>query len=366
MRSQSQSPPGDLEPTLFLAPATVHPRLSECLGAIFCAGQTCQAVDVTLTQLEAFVLVARLGSVKAAAQALAVSEPAVSGALAALRHHLGDPLVTRTAKGMTLTTGGQHLVSIASRMINLAAEAETAVRQAAGGPARLRIVATSTVAEFAVPPLLDAFTARAGSVESTVGVAATTEMAALLQERLADVAIGPRLSGDNTTGLLSEPIFRYRLVVVAAPSHRLATTRGIHFRDLASDDWLVDPAGADPSTEVGTLLDRVKVPADRIRVFPSQAAALVAAGDQQGIAPAISHLVQRDIDSGRLVALDVAGTPIELLWHATMLTADRRVPAASALRRFLSTPEAMQAMHRSDGGVPASRFRPPVYVTIWS
>jgi hypothetical protein len=32
----------------------------------------------------------------------------------------------------------------------------------------------------------------------------------------------------------------------------------------------------------------------------------------------------------------------------------------------LSTPDAMQAMHRSDGGVPASRFRPPVYVTLWS
>src|SRR5688500_9366645 len=118
--------------------------------------------DMTLTQLEAFVLVARLGSVKAAAQALNVSEPAVSGALAALRHHLGDPLVTRTSAGMTLTSGGQRLVGIASRMINLAAEAEVVVRQEAGAPERLRVVATSTVAEFAVPPLLDAFSTRAG------------------------------------------------------------------------------------------------------------------------------------------------------------------------------------------------------------
>jgi hypothetical protein len=48
------------------------------------------------------------------------------------------------------------------------------------------------------------------------------------------------------------------------------------------------------------------------------------------------------------------------------LGVDRRSSATSALRRFLGTPEAMQAMHRSDGGVPASRFRPPVYVTLWS
>ena len=45
---------------------------------------------MTLTQLNAFVLVARLGSVTAAANALGVSESAVSQALSALRLHLGD------------------------------------------------------------------------------------------------------------------------------------------------------------------------------------------------------------------------------------------------------------------------------------
>ena len=45
---------------------------------------------MTLTQLNAFVLVARLGSVTSAANALGVSESAVSQALTALRQHLGD------------------------------------------------------------------------------------------------------------------------------------------------------------------------------------------------------------------------------------------------------------------------------------
>ena len=57
---------------------------------------------MTLTQLNAFVLVARLGSVTAAANALGVSEPAVSQALSALRLHLGDQLVSRGPGGMTL------------------------------------------------------------------------------------------------------------------------------------------------------------------------------------------------------------------------------------------------------------------------
>ena len=72
---------------------------------------------MTLTQLNAFVLVARLGSVTAAANALGVSEPAVSQALSALRQHLGDQLVTRGPAGMTLTAGGSRLLSAASQIV---------------------------------------------------------------------------------------------------------------------------------------------------------------------------------------------------------------------------------------------------------
>ena len=132
---------------------------------------------MTLTQLKAFVLVARLGSVKAAARALGVSEPAVSGALAALRKHLGDPLITPSSHGMALSGGGQRLVGIASQMINLAAEAEAAIRSAQGAPQRLRVAATSTVAEFVAPPLIEAFTTRTPLVETTVGVSSSEEMA---------------------------------------------------------------------------------------------------------------------------------------------------------------------------------------------
>ena len=55
-----------------------------------CPGGGHNGRDMTLTQLNAFVLVARLGSVTAAANAQGVSESAVSQALSALRLHLGE------------------------------------------------------------------------------------------------------------------------------------------------------------------------------------------------------------------------------------------------------------------------------------
>ena len=52
-------------------------------------------LTVTLNQLKVFVLVVRLGSLRAAANALGISEPAVSQAIGALRESLGDPLIER-------------------------------------------------------------------------------------------------------------------------------------------------------------------------------------------------------------------------------------------------------------------------------
>ncbi|TDC96990.1 LysR family transcriptional regulator [Actinomadura sp. 7K507] len=307
---------------------------------------------MTLTQLGAFVLVARLGSVKEAARALNVSEPAVSQALAALRQHLTDPLLVRGPGGMTLTEGGTRLLPIASQMVVLGAEAEGAVRAAQGAPEALRVVAVPAIAEFVATPLLDAFAARsAREVEGSAGVVAGREMPVLLHNRLADVALGPHLADDQ--GLVSEPVFRASLVAVgtAAVPHPL---------------WLVDPSGTDPSSETSRLLRRLKVPEDRVRVYPNQTAAWGAAADGDGLAVALAHLVAPRVQRGELRVIATPATPVEIRWHATTLAPDRRPPLSGSFRRFLGTAEALHIMRSPGSGVPPSRFRPPVYVTIWS
>ncbi|HVQ96475.1 MAG TPA: LysR family transcriptional regulator [Mycobacteriales bacterium] len=318
---------------------------------------------MTLTQLGAFVLVARLGTVKAAATALGVTEPAVSQALAALRQHLGDPLLVRAANGMTLTPGGNRLLPIASQMVALGAEAEAAVRAARGAPEQLRVVATSSLAEFVATPLLDAFARRAaGSIDTSSGVAAATEMPVLVGNRLADLALGPDLSRPGLhpgADLVSEPIFRYRLVVVGSGRSRPAG-------GPAGWSWLVDPSGTDPGSDTGELLRRLRVPDSRVRVFPNQTAAWAAAAGGAGVAPAIAHLAAPQLRRGELAIVEVPATPVEGCWYVSTLSRDRRPVVAGSLRHFLGTPEAMQLMRSPGTGLPPSRFRPPVYVTIWS
>ncbi len=315
---------------------------------------------MTLTQLNAFVLVARLGSVTSAANALGVSESAVSQALTALRQHLGDQLVSRGPSGMTLTPGGSRLLATASQIVVLGAEAHAAVRAAQGAPEQLRVVATSTLAEFVVSPLMEAFTRRfAGALEVSAGVAVSNEMGVLVANRLADLAIGPEVTSDPALPVVSEPVFRYRLVVVGAAQPRL---QGAPHQWR----WLVDPAGTDPGSDTGQLLAALRVPDSMIRVFPNQTAAWAAAADGAGVAPAVEHLVAQQVRRGELSLVEVPGTPVGSCWYVTLLERQHRSTAASSLRRFLGTPEAMHLMRSPAAGVPPSRFRPPVYVTIWS
>ena len=206
---------------------------------------------------------------------------------------------------MTLTAGGSRLLATASQIVVLGAEAHAAVRAAQGAPEQLRLVASPTFAEFVASPLTEAFRRRfAGPLEVSSGVAVTHEMAVLVGNRLADVAIGPSVASDPGLPVVSEPIFRYRLVVVTAGQSRL---RG----SPASWRWLVDPSGTDPESDTGQLLAALRIPEDMIGVFPNQTAAWAAAADGAGVAPAVEHLVTQQLRRGELSLVDVPGTPVD-------------------------------------------------------
>jgi DNA-binding transcriptional LysR family regulator len=317
---------------------------------------------VTLGQLRSFATVARLGSVKAAAKELGVSEPAVSEAVKALRRDLGDELFLRRNGGIALTLGGERLAGAAAEILGIADQARRAVREARGEAALLRVATTATVSEHVVAPLIDAFRRRTPHVEVSVEVEPGGSFADLVGNRRIDVALGSRPAAETALGLESVPFLRYRQVVVAARGHRLAGTSDVSPSALAGQRWLVGPSGAD----VSAFLARHRMAPPDAHAYSSDAAALAAVEAGHGIALAVAHTVVDQLRRGDLARLDVRGTPVHGLWHATCLAPDRRTAAAWALMRFVTTPEAVQAMLTGGTGVPAGRFRAATYVTLWS
>lgn len=321
---------------------------------------------MTLSQLRAFVLVARLGSVRAAASELGVSEPAVSGAIAALRKELGDDLYVRAGGGLTVTAGGRRLAARAVEILGLAEAARREVADARGAQSRLRIAATGAVAEYAAPPVIALLTRRFPGLEVELAAEPADDFGATLVDRRADVTLGPAPLG---AAFLAVPFLRARVVVVGGARHRLAGHAPVPARALATEPWLVGPDGLDPSGAVGRWLARQRVLPRDVRVFASSGSALAAVARGQGVGLAILHTVRADLRGGTLVVLPVQGTPLDERWSATTLGHDRLPDAASALQRLLTTPEATQAIvsgPSGPSGTPPARMRPSVYVTLWS
>ena len=319
---------------------------------------------MTFTQLRAFATVARLGSLSTAATALGVTEPAVSAALASLRRDLGDPLYVRVRGGIRLTPGGERLAAAAAEILGLEDRLRREVGETRGERGLLRLVVSPTVAEYVSAPLLDAFTRRRPTLEVAQEVASAEDFAPLLGDRRADVALGP--APGPSSALEVVPFLRYKLLVVVSPGHRLAGTRELPLAALRDERWLVGPAGAEPHSALAQFFAEQGLPAPEQGAFTTEAAAQAAAAAGQGVMLAIAHTVLEQLRLGRLVRLDVRGTPRDAMWHAASLAGERRSPVADALCRFVTTSDATQAIVARPGGVPAGRFRPPVYVTIWS
>ena len=316
---------------------------------------------MTFTQLHTFALVAELGSLRAAAQALGVSEPAVSAAVAALRADLGDPLFTRTAGGIRLTAGGRALAARARELVRLADRTRREVVQAtsSGG---LRVVAGAACAEHAAGPVIRAFTRRFPERTVHVSVGPVESAAMALADDLADIALGPELVAPAGQDLTAVPFLRYRRVVVAAPSHPLAARSGLTLADLAGHAWLAGPAGIEGGTAEGRWAATDGEPL--VVRMDSEADALAAVRAGNGLTLALAHLLTDDLRTGTLVRLPVAGTPVTGIWWATVAGGGRAPASARTLQRFLTTPDATTALLARPPRT--HRPQPTVRVELWS
>ena len=318
---------------------------------------------MTPTQLKAFACVVRLGSVKAAADELAVSEAAVSMHVGQLRKELDDRLFTRTASGLAFTPGGLRLASRAVEILGLQDRTVREVSQAGHGRRLLRVAASSLFAEHAAPGLIALFAGRAADLDVELSVRPTARFSSLLAARTVDIAIGPAPT-QLPDALVHKPFLNYEVLAVAAPDHPLAgrTTTTAQAR---AQTWMLGPSAAGADGVVPGMLRQLGIPEARQRIFQSDAGALEEAKRTSGVALAVRFAVAADLAAGRLAAVEGPGLRAQGRWAAIALPAHDQTPATAELLRFITTPRATQAMVHG-AGTTAGRFRPSVHVTLWS
>jgi DNA-binding transcriptional LysR family regulator len=329
---------------------------------------------MTLTQLRTFALVAKVGSLRAAAALLGISEPAVSSAGAALRAELGDPLFTRTPTGITLTPGGRALAERAGEIVGLAEATRRDVAHATTSDQELRVLATAAFAEHAAGRIFDLFGkwVPAGTVD--VIVESADDIAILLRERAYDIALGARPPLAASTGLEATPFFKYQRVLVVSRRHPLARSpQPVPLRRLLSVPWFAGPGSFEPSTEEGRWFGRLPALPEIVELT-SETDALAAVAGGEGVMLALRHVAAGRLaepgaepaSGADLVRVPVADTPVQGLWWATTLDGGRATAEARLLQRFVTSAEATTAMVSPTGSRGLSRRGNKFHVALWS
>jgi DNA-binding transcriptional LysR family regulator len=270
-----------------------------------------------LQQISSFLAVVRAGSFVGAADATGLSKAAVSRHVAELEATLGQRLLHRTTRRLSLTDDGQRFQARAAELVAALEELEAEARSSGGeASGLLRINAPVTFGNLHLAPLWPRLLA--AHPKLALDVALNDRVVDLVDEGF-DVAI--RITNRLDPQLVSRRLASTRMVLCASPAYLAANGTPVHPRELAAhavfaysyfaagDDWAFE--GPDGHVNVHVHPRMHTNSGDTCR-----AAAL----EHQGIVLQPDFLVGPDLRSGALVELMPAYRSIELGVHAVYAT----------------------------------------------
>ncbi|WP_312147035.1 LysR family transcriptional regulator [Brevundimonas sp.] len=290
---------------------------------------------MTLEQLRIFVAVAERLHMTRAAEALNLTQSAVSAAVAALEARHGTRLFDRVGRGLALSAAGAAFLPEARAVLAQAEAAEQALDDLAGlKRGSVRLFASQTIAAYWLPPRMAAFARAHPEIQLHLSIGNTHRVVEAV--RAGEAELGLIEGAEEAPRLIRSRVGADRLAVVAAPGHPAADRRGpLTATDLTAMDWVLREEGSGTRSEFEAVLPRGVGPADlrTALVLPSNEAILsaVAASD---LVTAISELAAQPlIEAGRLVRLplDLPERPFHLLRHRERRPSRAAEAFASAL-----------------------------------
>ena len=176
-------------------------------------------------RLKVFHTVARLLSFTKAAEALHMTQPAVTFQVRQLEEYFNTRLFDRTHNKVNLTPAGEKVSEFAERIFDLYAEMENSVRDLTGEiSGALTIGASTTIAEYMLPALLGEFKQRYPDINLRLKVSNSEGIVSMVEHNVIDLGVVE--SPVANKNLVVEVCHDDQLVVVATPEHELAQRGG--------------------------------------------------------------------------------------------------------------------------------------------
>jgi DNA-binding transcriptional LysR family regulator len=198
-----------------------------------------------LRNLHILDIVADAGSMAKAAPRLAMSQPAVSRAIAEMEHALGVPIFDRTSSGVELTAYGRVL---RRRATNVADELKQGLGELTflSDPTQgeIRIGSTEPMTALTAT-IVQRMSEAHPKIRFLVVAADTLALHEKLRQREIDIAVTRMAANfDQHEDLQAEPLFEDELAVIAGKTNKLTQRRRLSLKDLMGERWLLGPRDA--------------------------------------------------------------------------------------------------------------------------
>jgi DNA-binding transcriptional LysR family regulator len=294
---------------------------------------------MTLDQLRIFLEVATHEHVTKAAQALNMTQSAVSAAIASLEARHSVRLFNRIGRRIELTQAGRLFVTEARNVIRCAEQAERFLADLGGAASGvLRLYASQTVASYWLPPHLVRYRELHPRVEIRLHLGNTATVAAAVLEGKSDLGL---VEGKVATDeLVHEVVAKDRIVVIVSKRHPWADGRRISVADLTSTTWVMREVGSGTRSEFeanlralgadpGTLPTVLEMPSNEACLAAIEVGCSATVLSKRAVFPRMAEGSFHEID------LELPVRDFSILRHA-----QRHIPkSAQAMIEMLRSPE---------------------------
>ncbi|MEO8461658.1 MAG: LysR substrate-binding domain-containing protein [Chloroflexota bacterium] len=291
---------------------------------------------ISVHQLRLLTMVIEKGSFTRAAEALRLSQPAVSHQLKALADAVGMPIIEIVGRRVSLTQGGELLYEHAKRILAEFEAAGSALDELRGlRRGRLRVAGDTTVGIYVLPDLLGDFRLAHPSIEVQMGVDNRKGLYDRLLANEVDFVVSGRLWENPSIPLVARPLLANELIAIASPRHPLARRDRVTLADLAAEPFIGREPGSGTRETAEEALLAAGLTIRPVMELASNGAIKRAVARDLGVSILSRFATALELQLGQLVELPVEGFPLRRQWHLVHARDRRLGPVDEAFLRFV-------------------------------
>jgi DNA-binding transcriptional LysR family regulator len=290
---------------------------------------------ITFRQLETFATVARLQSFTKAAEALHLTQPAVSIQIRQIVETIGLPLFEQSGREIALTAAGEELLSTVRNLDDAWNRFESAIDALKGMKRGKLRVALVTTAKYFLPRMLGAFCQRYPDIDIELEIANREKIIERLRGNQDDLYVMSYPPED--LDIVSHTFLDNEYVVLAPATH-WSVGQAVTLQALAGEPFLLRETGSGSRHVIDQHMQHCGVQLTvRLSLASNEAIReLVASG--MGLSVLSRHALGDNLNREGLTILDVAGFPLTQPWSVVHLRHKvLSLPAQAFLFELLQT-----------------------------